>query len=58
VQEQGQDMARSRKIATEAAHVAAVMAGAHLLRVHDIQAAKETAAVADALLLHGAEGRQ
>jgi dihydropteroate synthase len=37
--------------ATTAANVVAVLAGAHVLRVHDVSAAVEAAAVADALLV-------
>ncbi len=40
----------ARRDATLAANVAAVLAGAHILRVHDLQAAREAAAVADAVL--------
>ena len=36
--------------ATTAANVASILAGAHLLRVHDVRAAAEAAAVADAIL--------
>jgi dihydropteroate synthase len=36
--------------ATTAANVAAVLAGAHILRVHDVRAALEAAAIADAIL--------
>ncbi|WP_263373743.1 dihydropteroate synthase [Granulicella aggregans] len=36
--------------ATTAANVASVLAGAHILRVHDVRAAVESAAVADAIL--------
>ncbi|HEY5211630.1 MAG TPA: dihydropteroate synthase [Acidobacteriaceae bacterium] len=50
VQKQGQEPAEARRIATVAANVAAIMAGAHVLRVHDMQAAREASAVADALL--------
>jgi dihydropteroate synthase len=39
--------------ATSAANVAAVLAGAHVLRVHDVAAAVEAAAVADAVLAAG-----
>ena len=39
----------ARFIATVAGNVAAVLQGAHLLRVHDVQAAREAAAVADAV---------
>lgn len=40
----------ARRDATLAGNVAAVLAGAHILRVHDLQAAREAAAVADAVL--------
>jgi dihydropteroate synthase len=40
----------SRQEATTAAHVAAILAGAHLLRVHDVAAARAAASVADAIL--------
>lgn len=40
----------ARRNATLAANVAAILSGAHILRVHDLQAARETAAVADAVL--------
>ena len=43
---------QDRQIATEGAHTAAVLAGAHILRVHAIAPARVTAAVADALLKH------
>lgn len=48
----GQNAASSpaRLHATLAANTAAVLAGAHILRVHDVAAAREAAAVADALL--------
>jgi dihydropteroate synthase len=36
--------------ATTAAHVAAILSGAHLLRVHDVAAARAAASVADAIL--------
>jgi dihydropteroate synthase len=39
--------------ATIGAHVAAVLAGAHLLRVHDLRAARVAASVADAMLTTG-----
>jgi dihydropteroate synthase len=39
-----------RMNATTAANVASVLAGAHILRVHDVRAAVEAAAVADAIL--------
>jgi dihydropteroate synthase len=37
-------------IATEAAHVAAILAGTHILRAHDIPAARATGTMADAVL--------
>ncbi len=40
----------ARATATTAANVAAILAGAHLLRVHDVRAAVEAAATADAIL--------
>lgn len=40
----------SRRDATLAGNVAAVLAGAHILRIHDVQAAREAVAVADAVL--------
>lgn len=46
-------LAEARRNATTAAHVAAVLAGAHILRVHEVQPAREACAVADALLLAG-----
>jgi dihydropteroate synthase len=51
VQAKKVEVAIARRVATEAANVAAVLAGAHVLRVHDLQAAREAAAVADAVLL-------
>jgi len=39
-----------RLAATVAANTAAIFAGAHLLRVHDVAAARQAAAIADALL--------
>ena len=39
-----------RLYATTAANVASILAGAHLLRVHDVRPAVEAAAVADAIL--------
>lgn len=44
------DLTEGRRIATTAANVTAILAGAHVLRVHDLQAAKEAAAIADAVL--------
>jgi dihydropteroate synthase len=43
-------IAEARRVATVAANVAAILAGTHILRVHDLQAAREAAAVADAVL--------
>lgn len=40
----------ARLIATQAANVAAILSGAHILRVHDLRAAREAAAIADAVL--------
>ena len=42
--------ALQRGPATLAGNVAAILAGAHVLRVHDLQSAREAAAVADAVL--------
>lgn len=42
--------ADARLNATAAANVAAVLSGAHILRVHDVQAAAEAAAIADRIL--------
>lgn len=44
------DLGEARRIATAAANVTAILAGAHVLRVHDLQVAQEAAAVADAVL--------
>lgn len=43
----------ARRDATLAGNVAAVLAGAHILRVHDLQATREAVAVADAVLAAG-----
>ena len=40
----------ARRQATLAGNVAAILGGAHILRVHDLQSAREAAAVADAVL--------
>ena len=40
----------ARRVATITGNVAAILAGTHVLRVHELQAAREAAAVADALL--------
>ncbi len=42
----------TREAATLAANTAAILAGAHILRVHNVAAAREAAAIADAILLH------
>lgn len=44
------DITAARHLATVAAHTAAILAGTHILRVHNVQAAREAAAVADAIL--------
>jgi dihydropteroate synthase len=44
------DPALTRRSATLAANTAAILAGAHILRVHDIQPTREAAAIADAIL--------
>jgi len=44
------EKSEARRIASVSAGVAAILAGAHVLRVHDLQAAREAAAVADAIL--------
>jgi dihydropteroate synthase len=43
----------ARLNATTAANVAAILAGAHIIRVHDVQAAAEAAAIADQVLAAG-----
>ncbi len=48
----------TRRDATLAGNVAAVLAGAHILRVHDFQATREAAAIADAVLAAGANDAQ
>jgi dihydropteroate synthase len=45
--------ADSRRIATISANTAAILAGAHILRIHELQPAREAAAIADALLTAG-----
>lgn len=49
VQPEGLPLAEARRTATIAANVAAMLNGAHILRVHEVQAAREAAAVADAV---------
>ena len=46
-------LAEARSVATVAANVAAILAGTHILRVHDLMAAREAAAVADAVVMQG-----
>lgn len=48
--------ADARRNATLAANVAAILGGAHILRVHDLQASREAAAVADEVLAAGVDG--
>ncbi len=43
-------------LATAAANVAAILAGAHILRVHDVRPAVDTAAIADRILQGSAPG--
>jgi dihydropteroate synthase len=50
VQPAGLPIADARRLATAAAGVVAVLGGAHVLRVHDVQVARETVAVADAVM--------
>lgn len=50
IHEGAQPPVNARLNATTAANVAAVLAGAHILRVHDVQAAAEAAAIADQIL--------
>jgi len=45
--------ASARLNATTAANVVAILAGAHILRVHDAQPAAEAAAIADRILAAG-----
>jgi dihydropteroate synthase len=40
----------ARALATQAANVASILAGAHILRVHDVRATRDSAAIADAIL--------
>ena len=48
--ERGSSVAESRRLPTVAANVAAVLAGAHIVRVHDVEETRQTMAVADAVL--------
>ncbi len=56
VQAKDLDLREARRTATVAANVAAILAGAHIVRVHDLQATREAAAIADAVLNAGDEG--
>jgi dihydropteroate synthase len=47
LQPKGLPLAEARLQATTAANVAAMLGGAHILRVHDVQAAREAAAIVD-----------
>jgi dihydropteroate synthase len=47
------NLAEARRTASIAAQVAAVLAGAHVIRAHDVQQAREAAAVADEVLRAG-----
>jgi dihydropteroate synthase len=53
---QGRAATGDRVNATTAANVAAILAGAHLVRVHDLQEAREAVVIADAIL--GAANRK
>jgi dihydropteroate synthase len=53
LQPHGLSSADSRRMATVAGNTAAILAGAHILRVHELQPAREAAAIADALLAAG-----
>jgi len=53
LQPAGLEKADALRVASVAAGVAAILAGANILRVHDLQAAREAAAVADAILAEG-----
>ena len=46
----GASQSEARLYATLAANTAAILAGAHILRIHDVTAAREAAATADTLL--------
>ena len=50
LQPDGLSTADARRTATIAAHTAAVLAGVHILRVHEVQPAREAVAIADLLL--------
>jgi dihydropteroate synthase len=41
-----------RQLPTVAANTAAILAGAHILRVHDVRPARQTAAIADLILIN------
>lgn len=50
LQPEGLTRAAARRTASLAANTAAVLAGAHILRVHDVQLNREAAAIADCVL--------
>ncbi len=50
------EIRQARHVATVAGNVTAILGGAHILRVHDVQATREAAAVADAVLEQSPEG--
>ena len=50
LQPDGLSTADARRTTTIAAHTAAVLAGVHILRVHEVQPAREAVAIADLLL--------
>jgi dihydropteroate synthase len=49
LQREPMSLEQARRTASVAANTAAILAGAHILRVHDVQAAREAAAIADAI---------
>ena len=53
LQDAGLSSGAARLNATMAANVAAILAGAHIVRVHDLQEAREASAIADAILEAG-----
>jgi len=50
LQSEALSVPEARFTATIAANVAAALNGVHILRVHDVQAAREAAIIADSLL--------
>lgn len=55
LQKERLQVAEARRMATASAGVIAAVSGAHLVRVHDVQIARETLAVADEVLRIGSE---